>query len=291
MKKLNPTVCLLVLAIAFVFSTLVSSSSEPVAASGPIKQKSGIHLGNRPDADWTPELLAQIDGDNGGIWPKAVVFLSSQLYNLSRDGNCRIRTGANDTTTGRPVLLDYLQRASLNGVRIIIRIHPSPGNFDTDHNLWVDPVPGIGYCDPLNHRPALDVADEIIAVRNYNQANGIAEWGFEPANEPNTEWYSFDSPLEWPKPNSLQTWEDMREYFKAIYNEVDSRNPSIRVLTPPMAQAAYAEMNNVNDIDRPDPCPPMRLEDDQSTGYGVMQDYYTNYNDGINLAQLLAYRL
>lgn len=281
MKKLYPTVRLLILAIAFIFSTLVSSSSEPVAASGLIKQWSGIHLGNRPDADWTPELLAQIDGDSGGIWPKAVVFLSSQLYNLSRDANCRIQTGANDTTTGRPVLLDYLQRASLNGVRIIIRIHPSPGNFDSNHNLWVDPIPGIGYCDPLDYRPALDIADEMVAIHNYNQARGITVWGLEPANEPNYEWYR-SVPEE---RDDVETWQQMRTYFTATYNNVHQApwyNNSISVLTPPMAQALFAEMNNVNDIDSPDPCPPMRLEGGQNTGYGVMQDYYTNYNDGID---------
>jgi hypothetical protein len=102
--------------------------AEITAASGSVKQWSGIHLGNRPDADWDGTLFAAIDGEQpGGIWLKAVVFMSSQLYNLTRDENCRIRTGAGDVTTGRPGLLAYLQRASQNGVRIIVRVHPSPG--------------------------------------------------------------------------------------------------------------------------------------------------------------------
>lgn len=279
MNRLIPILRLLILAIVF-GALLFSSSPGPIVASGSIKLWSGIHLGNRPGADWNSTLLADIDGDNQpfGTWPKAVVFLSSQLYNLSRDANCRIKTGPNDTTTNRPVLLDYLQRASQNGVRIIIRIHPSLGNFDADHNLWVDPVPGIGYCDWNNHRPAYDIADEMIAIHNYNQAHGITEWGFEPANEPNAEWYPWDSPIEWPEPYNAKAWQDMNEYFKAVWLNVPS---SVHALTPPMAQGLFAETKNVNDIDRPDPCPEMPL-DNGGTGYDVMRQVYETYNDGID---------
>ena len=284
MSRLIPILRLLILTIVF-GALLFSSSPGPIVASGPIKLWSGIHLGNRPGADWNSTLLADIDGDRpGGTWPKAVVFLSSQLYYLSRDADCRIKTGPNDTITNRPVLLDYLQRASQSGVRIIIRIHPSPGNFDTDHNLLVDPIPGIGYCDWNNHRPADDIADEMIAIHNYNQAHGITEWGFEPANEPNAEWYPWNSPPEWPRPNELKAWQDMNEYFKAVWLSVPT---SVHALTPPMAQDAFAEMNHTgpHSIEDPDPykwCLPMRLEDKVSTGYGVMQSYYTTYNDGID---------
>ncbi len=283
-KPITPVFNILSLVMVLILVTILAASPTYVRAGGPIKLWSGMHLGNRPAADWNSTLLARIDGDRGGIWPKAVVFLSSQLYSLSRDANCRIKTGANDTTTGRPVIVDYLQRASQNGVRIIIRIHPSPGNFDANHNLVIGPIAGIGYCNWNDHRPAYDIADESVAIHNYNQAHGVTEWGFEPANEPNIEWYSFDSPSGWPKPNSLKAWQHMNEYFKVIWLNVSS---GVRALTPPMAQSVFAENNftDANAINAPNPldwCGSMRLEDGVSTGYGVMQNYYTNYNDGIN---------
>ncbi|PKO23435.1 MAG: hypothetical protein CVU38_04050 [Chloroflexi bacterium HGW-Chloroflexi-1] len=271
----------LLIAVAVLLTLTTTPTS--VRAGGPIKEWSGIHLGNRPSSDWDSALLARIDGDNGGIWPNAVVFLSSQLYTLSRDANCRIKTGANDvTTTGRPVLLSYLQRASQNSVRIIIRIHPSPGNFDTDHRLISGPIAGIGYCDPSHYRPAFDIADEMDAIHNYNQAHSITEWGFEPANEPNIEWYTWNDAIQ---PNYVEAWQDMQAYFQTVWFNKAS---GVRALTPPMAQSVFAE-NNFTDANAIDPnknpwewCGEMRLKDGTTTGYGVMQSYYTNYNDGVS---------
>ncbi len=262
--RLITTVLLLLVWVLFV---------APVAAGGPIKFWSGIHLGNRPAADWDNTLLARVDGDRGGIWPKAVVFLSSQLYNISRDANCRIKTSASDVTTGRPILLDYLRRASQNGVHIIIRIHPSPGNFDANHRLISGPIAGIGYCSPLDHRPPLDLADEIKAIHNYNQAQGISEWGFESANEPNIEWYSWSDIIQ---PNFVEAWQDMNTYFRAVWTNVPT---GVRTLTPPMAQGVFAENNftDANAINAPNPldwCGAMRLRDGTSTGYGTMESYY-----------------
>jgi len=267
------------IAVAVLF--MLTTAPTSVRADGPIKEWSGIHLGNRPSSDWDSAYLARVDGDNGGIWPNAVVFLSSQLYTLSRDANCRIKTGANDVTTGRPVLLNYLQRASQNGVRIIIRIHPSPGNFDANHRLISGPIAGIGYCSPNNYRPAFDIADEMDAIHNYNQAHSITEWGFEPANEPNIEWYKFGQPVE---PNDLTAWQDMQAYFQTVWFNKAS---GVHALTPSMAQGVFAENNftDANAINDPDPlqwCGEMRLEGGTTTGYQVMQSYYTNYNDGIN---------
>lgn len=132
-------------------------------------------------------MLDSIDGDMAnGIWPKAVVFLSNQLYNLNRPttGACRIPTSGT-TTLNHPNLKSYLQRASQNGVKIIIRLYPSPGNFDENYDLMIDALPLGGYCYPQSFRPAQDIIDEMIAIHNYNTSNGITEWGFEPANEPN----------------------------------------------------------------------------------------------------------
>jgi hypothetical protein len=124
------------------------------------------------------------------------------------------------------------------------------------------------------------------AIHNYNLAHGITEWGFEPANEPNIEWYSFDSPSTWPKPNSLITWQDMGAYFQTIWF---NKAAGVRALTPPMAQSVFAE-DNFTDANAIDPnrnwwewCGPMRLEGGGTTGYQVMQSYYTNYNDGISV--------
>lgn len=321
MNRLISITRFLALAIVCTLSTLVPASSAPVAASGPIKQWSGIHLGNRPAADWTPDLLARIDGDQpGGIWPKAVIFLSSQLYNMgvirADPPDCRINMDPSTWTqemkdnfigTGRLTQLRYLHRASQAGVRIIIRIHHSPGNFEdstpNDHRLQLTAIDN-DYCRwngdnwwANYHRSPDDLADEIVAIHRYNRIINIQgedlafnEWGFEPANEPNTEWYNSDPndniPDTSPNRTWVEAWQDMQAYFTEIRNSVRSRVPTgIRVLTPPMAQSAHAETKQVNAINDPDPsnwCPDMRLRDDRSTGYGVMQEYYTTNNDGID---------
>ena len=101
MRKINPKTYLLAVVLMLLASIMLLAVSMPAVGWGPKKLWSGIHLGNRPDADWNDILLARIDGEKGGTWPKAIVALSSQVYNLQRDNNCRIKTGANDTTVGR----------------------------------------------------------------------------------------------------------------------------------------------------------------------------------------------
>lgn len=178
--------------------------------------------------------------------------MSDQFYNVVRDPNTHRITGV---TTGRPTTLSYLQRASQAGVHIIIRIQPSPGNFWQDsasnHRLLlfaIDYTHWDGDCRRWEngcHRSPDDIGDHIIAIHNYNSNNGINEWGFEPANEPNIEWYHQTARNEFPDtlPNQsmVLAWQDMDAYFRAIYNYVKARNPSIRVLTPAMAQGQYAE--------------------------------------------------
>jgi hypothetical protein len=281
-KKLSSIVFLAILAV---LSSL--SSVEPAKSSGPIKSKSGVHLGNRT-VDWNTALLNAIDGEKvGGIWPKSVVFISNQVYDLHRpqDGVCRI-LGAASITIKSPVLKDYLQRASKNGVRIIIRIYPSPGNFDTFQNLGPNPIPNIGYCFPSANRPAQDIVDEMTAIHDYNQSllTPITEWGFEPANEPNLEWYP-TAPGVRVLPDRLKAWQEMNYYFKTIYENIPF---NVKVLTPPMVQARYAENNwtdpNAIAPDRANTswCPAMRLEDNMSTGYGMMQEVYNSKNDGVS---------
>jgi hypothetical protein len=191
------------------------TNASPLA----FKVKEGIHLGNRLGG-WTNNLLALIDGDqSGGIWPGAVVFLSNQVYTISRDPNtCRIKTGAADTTLSNATIKNYLQRASqqTSPVRIYIRLYPSPGNFEDDGTLAIGPIdPFTGFCFPGAKRPAQDLGDEMIAIHNYNQANGITETGFVPANEPNLEWYGYQTsnPV---KVDKLKAWQEMNNYFGQV---------------------------------------------------------------------------
>jgi hypothetical protein len=71
----------------------------------------------------------------------------------------------------------------------------------------------------------------------------------------------------------------MGAYFQTVWLNVPY--PS-HVLTPPMTQGQYAEGVNTGADGLDGNCPPRLLEDNQSTGYGVMQSYYTTYNDGID---------
>jgi len=110
------------------------------------KVYTGIHLGNHEGGDWTDDELALIDGDAGGAWPRVVVVQSKQVWNVWRptESPCQV-VGAdvwNDPQgVDRRNVYDYLTRATQNGVTIIIRIAPSPGNFEEAILPgWPDPV-------------------------------------------------------------------------------------------------------------------------------------------------------
>lgn len=145
MHRLLQLLLLVVIALALSLtfshaSVLEATTFLSPGGPGPMKQWSGVHLGIRPDADWNSALFAEISGDRGGVWPDTVVLMSDQFYNVERDSNNRITR----VDTGRPDTLSYLQRASEQGVGIIIRIQPSPGNFRQDslnnHVLLVTPI-------------------------------------------------------------------------------------------------------------------------------------------------------
>ena len=252
---MNSLFRLLVIAVTVSSSLFVSPVRifrTQAAANQPSKQWSGIHLGLRPWADWNEVLLTRIDPQHGGTWPDVIVLLSDQFYNVVRDPTTHRIT---EVTTGRPALEDYLQRATQAGVHLIIRIQPSPGNFLPDsagnHRLLltaIDYTHGDGNCTRWEnncHRSPDDIADHIVAIHNYNVMHGITEWGFEPANEPNIEWYDNDPgnsyPDTLPNQSNALAWQDMNAYFQAIYNDVKAANPTIRILTPSMAQGQYAE--------------------------------------------------
>jgi hypothetical protein len=262
----------------------------------PIKAKSGIHLGNR-SADWTDDMLQPIDGTRGGIFPAVVVVKSEQLYEIWRGGDiCEV--GSINPVPRAPMLFAYLQRASAAGTKVIIRISPSPGNFQdwndpsqTNHHLRADNTPAGGtYCELtpgsgtwgfMKYRAVDDIAKEIKQIHNMNKNNDWQEYAFEPANEPNLEWY-LKKPFTQTVPTIDQfvAWEEMNDYFVALYDAVKALpdGSNIKLLTPPMAQTRYAEPVRVQDTE----CKPYRLSDMDTFGYNVMRTVYETKNDGLS---------
>lgn len=252
---------------------------------------SGMHLGNRNLSDWNITLLHRLDPQSGGQWPSLVVVLSHQLYNIHRNPSdhptnpCRI-VGA---SVRSPFLYDYVKRAAQSGVKVVVRLYPSPGNFlDWDDPTWSNhrlssgpPVGPDGYCRPDLYRSIGDLGDEMGRIQALNWSNGFLVFGFEPANEPNLEWYSrsIGTPRIW---NST-AWTDMDTYFSTLYDYVHTNYPPyIRVLTPPMVQSQYAEGNDIEDVAGESPCQDVWLVDGIYKGYDLMQTTYETKSDGIS---------
>ncbi|MGC9023534.1 MAG: hypothetical protein ACP5NB_01665 [Chloroflexia bacterium] len=137
----------------------------------------GIHLGS---SEWqSAAWLDEIRGDQGGCWPEVVVILSGDVYNINRDANCRVSS----VSVKSQVAVDYL-RALPDHVPIIIRIYPSPGNFDGDHTLRLEPYPfpygddwkdNLGNCfDPERYRSYNDIGDEMNAIHSWNSSDAGA---------------------------------------------------------------------------------------------------------------------
>lgn len=255
-----------------------------------IKSRTGIHLGSHPkpeDDDWPESVLIKINGDPevGGIWPRSIVVLSEQLYYLDRptdDGQCLIA----QARVRSERLYAYLTEAQRQGVKIIIRISPSPGNFqdwqDTalDHILLSGTFPaGENYCDFKygQFRAIDDVAQEIYEIYklNVNQRDWSPEsFFFIPANEPNKEWYSDwkHDPEAQDRIRFMSAWVQMDSYFAAIYGLVKNWDDNIQVLPPPMSQGLYAETRYFGT------CKLMAL-DDGFSGYDHMALTFTR-SDG-----------
>lgn len=195
-----------------------------------------------------------------GIWPAAVVVLSDQLYTFSRYNTpdnqnplCRVIAAK----PKNPNLYAYLTQAiKLHGTKVIIRIYPSPGNF-TDyakpggtHVLQMDQTPaGKDYCGndqsqkSEKYRDIRDIANEMDAIYRVNiKANGwlTENLYFEPANEPNNEWYT-DKGTVVPTTDNKDAWIAMDTYFTNLYDLAKEINPDLLILAPPMGQANYAE--------------------------------------------------
>lgn len=304
-------------AVAFVpnkvYLPLVIKNYPPLPPLSPKKQWTGIHLGNR-SLDWNnpTDFLALIDGGSPDQpYPASVVILSNQVYEIERSSvpPCEI-TGV-ITRADRAYIYQYLKQAAQAGVEVIIRLYPSPGNFldwyaipgasgsgwmthtllsgyntpsGTNYCLdgWSDPVtnPDDGKYVPMDYfRSADDLVREMHFIHETNRSNGWAEFGFIPANEPNIEWYKTESrPQIWRD----VAWQAMNAYFVSLYDHRQQEYPSeFRIFTPPMAQANYAELVDIEDPS----CTLMQVRDrdGNSAGAGythVFETYYTK-NDGV----------
>ncbi len=268
----------------------------------PIKTTSGLHLGSRNN-DWTAAMLQPADGDNGGVWPQSVVVLSSQIYNLGRPHD---PTGDNpdcmivNVDLFKPIVFEYLKRASANGVKVLIRISPSPGNFQDwddplqqNHHLLSSGGPaGGGYCYYNGHQNQVrhigDLVQEIAQIHAYNVRHGLWEYAFMPANEPNIEWYTttLQSPAS-PKLNEPVVWQEMDAYFSKLYQQVHAITPppdlvdkwgTVRLLTPPMAQENFAEGIDLVSCSKEHGIFSLI---DETSGYGNMTATFQTANDGI----------
>jgi hypothetical protein len=244
-----------------------------ITGKSAIKSTSGIHLGNR-GSDWPNAMFSLITTRTlAGIWPAAVVIQSDQVYNLLRPTGsgpssqatelCRITSATVKQTNGVDyAVYDYLTHAIQQGTIVIIRITPSPGNFLdyahpglTPHTLLANQTPAGGdYCGDKEtqkrkvqqYRDIHDIADEMDAIYQVNTAHNwpLDRFYFEPANEPNYEWYQKfknDGKDIVPNVDNKQAWIEMDEYFATLYDGAKQLNGDLQILSPPMAQKLYGE--------------------------------------------------
>ncbi len=203
------------------------------------------------------DFLALWRGGAGGTYPASLVVMSDQVYDIQRNSYyCTIT----DAVVKNRFVYNYLMSAAQAGTKIIIRIYPSPGNFEDSfvsgeniHRLITEsgmiPYGAQDYCNGSDtlFRAVDDIASEMIAIHNRNIREGlaVAKEYFLPANEPNLEWYDPDHwrPGYSPSPlaDNATAWQDMDNYFTAVYNIIHGPYADIHVLTPAMAQQAYAE--------------------------------------------------
>ena len=214
-----------------------------------------------------------------------VVVSSDELYYLDRPTNtppCKIA----QARVRVPNLYEYLTEAQRQGVIVLIRLHPSPGNFADwsnaalTHALLSGTTPAGGdYCDGKyqQFRAIDDLAEEMneIYKLNVNQRGwSPTSFFFIPVNEPNTEWYSYWTDEEAQNRVKIPDgWVDMENYFVALYDYVHAHYPGVRVLTPPMSQGNFAEKMHL------DSCEPMTVTNGLS-GYDFMPNTYQSKNDG-----------
>ena len=246
-----------------VYLPLITQAERPPRVT--LKNQSGIHLGNRDSSDWWNDLFTNISTRTvTGIWPAAVTVMSDQLYTVHRytSGECRI-VGVTLKLTGDGKLYNvyqYLTEAVRAGTKVVIRITPSPGNFidyaqpgSQPHTLLATSQPaGKDYCDDPNkpnlYRDIQDIAEEMKAIYDVNTQH---QWPptsffFEPANEPNYEWYGKfreKGIIVKPPVSDKLAWSEMDDYFAALYDKAKSPQfqPQLQILSPSFSQSLYGE--------------------------------------------------
>jgi hypothetical protein len=193
-----------------------------------------------------------------------VVVQSNQLYDLQGfDSLCQVSGASVKHVDGKAYeLFRYLTEGIIHhNVKVVIRITPSPGNFSDftnpggTHVLLTDEKPpgDNDYCGDSNtkvhqYRDILDIAKEMDAL--YRLSVDTHKWPatnlfFEPANEPNYEWYQrlVDDGITNldPNVNNKQAWIDMDEYFAALYDRAIALQPKLQILAPSMSQGLFGE--------------------------------------------------
>lgn len=151
-----------------------------------------------------------------------------------------------------------------HNMKVVIRITPSPGNFSDynalgDHHVLLTteaPPNGQTYCNDSagdtntkihQYRDILDIAKEMRAIYTLNK---VYDWPsdaffFEPANEPNQEWYEHHvkngvANLN-PNVDNKKAWIAMDDYFAALYDRAVGLQPNLQILAPSMSQDLYGE--------------------------------------------------
>ncbi len=211
-------------------------------------------------------------------------MLSDQVYTLHRytTGKCRVvGVTLKLTGEGEPYhVYNYLTAAAKAGTQVVIRINPSPGNFvdyadpgALPHTLLSNEEPAGGdYCGNANqhyhYRDVRDIAEEMHAIYQVNIQHGwpAASFFFEPANEPNQEWYNIykqQNIIVDPSVDHKDAWIQMDEYFAALYDEAKELNSALQVLSPPLSQELYGEHYRLGT------CNPWRVQGDSQNRSGI----------------------
>ena len=241
------------------------------------KQWSGIHLGNiRTDAryEWHPTTFWYLNPtlNRSATWPAIIVVQSNQIYEIHRNTTA-VGCSIQNASVRLPNAFAYLQAAAQAGSKVVIRITPSPGSFlswaesppshrrmvvinplgvlktwifnDATHEYNLADVPADfqepSDCSQLGrYRSLRDIADEIKAIYDLNRSFGWTEYGFEPANEPNIEWFTGFEGNPQPMNDHPGAWNMMDLYFYYLMlriKELQQATPTFQpsVFTPPMA--------------------------------------------------------